>query len=109
MQSYAPPATRRRRLLLATLSLLLGLAGLAMLLLGLFGGGGAGTKAGLMGAGAVAVVFAVSLFSPRLVRPLAAVAGWPLERLRRLTGRLARENAQRNPGRTAITAAALMI
>ena len=44
-----------------------------------------------------------------LVRPLAAIAGWPLERLRRLTGRLARENAQRNPGRTAITAAALMI
>ena len=41
--------------------------------------------------------------------PLATVAGWPLERLRRLTGRLARENAQRNPSRTAVTAAALMI
>ena len=41
--------------------------------------------------------------------PLAAVAGWPLERLRGLTGRLARENAQRNPRRTAATAAALMI
>jgi putative ABC transport system permease protein len=44
-----------------------------------------------------------------LVPPLATVAGWPLERLRRLTGRLARENAQRNPSRTAVTAAALMI
>jgi len=43
------------------------------------------------------------------VPPLATVAGWPLERLRHLTGRLARENAQRNPSRTAITAAALMI
>ena len=63
----------------------------------------------LIGGGAVAVVFAVSLFSPRLVPPLAVVAGWPLERLRRLTGRLARENAQRNPSRTAVTAAALMI
>jgi putative ABC transport system permease protein len=62
-----------------------------------------------MGAGAVAVVFAVSIFSPRLVPPLATVAGWPMERLRRLTGRLARENAQRNPSRTAVTAAALMI
>ena len=41
--------------------------------------------------------------------PLAAVSGWPLEKLRRLTGRLARENAQRNPSRTAVTAAALMI
>jgi putative ABC transport system permease protein len=62
-----------------------------------------------MGGGAVAIVFAVSLFSPRLVPPLAVVAGWPLERLRHLTGRLARENAQRNPSRTAVTAAALMI
>jgi putative ABC transport system permease protein len=57
----------------------------------------------------VAVVFAISIFSPRLVPPLATVAGWPLERVRNLTGRLARENAQRNPSRTAITAAALMI
>ena len=69
----------------------------------------AGTAAGLMGGGAVAIVLGVSLFSPRLVPPLAAVAGWPLELLRRLTGRLARENAQRNPRRTAVTAAALMI
>ena len=67
------------------------------------------TAAGLMGGGAVVIVLAVSLFSPRLVPPLATIAGWPLERLRRLTGRLARENAQRNPSRTAVTAAALMI
>ena len=109
LQAYVPPASRRRRLVFAAFSVLLGLAGLAMLLLGLFGSGSASTQAGLMGAGAVAIVFAVSLFSPRLVRPLAAIAGWPLERLRRLTGRLARENSQRNPGRTAVTAAALMI
>jgi putative ABC transport system permease protein len=51
----------------------------------------------------------VSLFSPRLVRPLASITGRPLERLRGLTGRLARENAMRKPGRTATTAAALMI
>jgi len=80
-----------------------------MVLLGLFGTGGASTRALLIGIGALLVVFAVSLFSPRLVPPLAAVAGWPLERLRHLTGRLARENAERNPGRTAVTAAALMI
>jgi putative ABC transport system permease protein len=109
LQAYTPPSSRRRRLLFAALSILLGLAGLAMLLTGLFGGGGAGTRAGLMGAGAVAIVLGVSLFSPHLVPPLATVAGWPLERIRRLTGRLARENSQRNPSRTAITAAALMI
>jgi putative ABC transport system permease protein len=109
MQAFTPPASRRRRLLYAGLSILLGLAGLAVLLVGLFGSAEAGAAAGLMGAGAVAIVLGVSLFSPRLVPPLATIAGWPLERIRRLTGRLARENSQRNPSRTAVTAAALMI
>jgi putative ABC transport system permease protein len=109
LHSFRPTPTRSRRLVYLALSILLGAAGLGMVLLGLFGSGGAGARAGLMGGGAVAVVFAVSLFSPRLVPPLAAVAGWPLERMRRLTGRLARENAERNPSRTAVTAAALMI
>ncbi len=45
----------------------------------------------------------------RFVGPLADAIGWPIERLRGVTGRLARENAQRQPGRTATTAAALMI
>ncbi len=107
LHAFAPAPTRRRRLLYVALSLLFGLAGLALLLAGLFGDGGA--RAGLMGGGAVVIVLAVSFFSPRLVPPLARIAGWPLERLRRLLGRLARENAQRNPGRTAVTAAALMI
>ncbi|HET7574177.1 MAG TPA: FtsX-like permease family protein, partial [Solirubrobacterales bacterium] len=109
LHAFSPPPTRRRRVAYLALSLLLGLAGIAMVLIGLLGGGSAGARAGLMGGGAVAVVLAVSIFSPRLVPPLAIAAGWPLERLRQLTGRLARENAQRNPSRTAITAAALMI
>jgi putative ABC transport system permease protein len=109
LHAFTPVPTRRRRVLYAALSILLALVGLGMLLAGLFGGGDAGARAGLMGGGAVVVVLAVSFFSPHLVRPLAAIAGWPLERLRRLLGRLARENAQRNPGRTAVTAAALMI
>jgi len=109
LHAFTPVPTRRRKVLYAVLSILFGLAGLGMLLAGLLGGGDAGARAGLMGGGAVVIVLAVSFFSPHLVRPLAAVAGWPLERLRRLLGRLARENAQRNPGRTAVTAAALMI
>ncbi|MGN6256909.1 MAG: ABC transporter permease [Solirubrobacterales bacterium] len=109
LHAFSPTPTRRRRLAYLALSILLGVAGIAMVLIGLLGSGDAGARAGLMGGGAVVVVFAVSIFSPRLVPPLATVAGWPLERLRRLTGRLARENAQRNPSRTAITAAALMI
>jgi putative ABC transport system permease protein len=109
LRAISAPPSRRRRLLGAAFSLLLGAAGLAMILIGLFGSAVAGTSAGLIGGGAVTIVFAVSLFSPRLVPFLATVAGWPLEHVRRLLGRLARENAQRNPSRTATTAAALMI
>ncbi len=109
LHAFAPVPTRGRRLAVLAFSVLLGVAGLAMVLLGLFGGASAGTAAGLIGGGAVVIVLGVSLFSPRLVPPLATLAGWPLERVRRLAGRLARENAQRNPGRTAVTAAALMI
>ncbi len=103
------PRSRRRGVVYAALAALLGLAGLAMVLAGLFGGAGGGGAAGLIGAGAVAVLLGVSLFSPRLVRPLASAIGRPMQGLRRLTGRLARENTQRNPARTAVTAAALMI
>ncbi len=103
------PQSRRRGVVVAALAVLLGLAGLAMVLIGLFGSASGGGAAGLIGGGAVAVLLGVSLFSPRLVRPLASFVGRPLERLRRLTGRLARENTQRNPARTAVTAAALMI
>ena len=51
----------------------------------------------------------VALFSPQLVRPLAWVIGAPMQRWAGVSGRLARENATRNPARTAVTAAALMI
>jgi putative ABC transport system permease protein len=91
-------------------ALVFGVLGLAMMVGGLFGGiDDSGTAAGLLGGGAALILFATSLFSPRLVRPLASLAGKPMERVRGLTGRLARENAMRKPGRTATTAAALMI
>jgi putative ABC transport system permease protein len=109
MHAFTPTPSRRRRLLFLAFSILLALVGIALALGGLLGSGGAGKRAGLIGGGALVSVIALSLFSPRLVPTLATVAGWPLERLRRLTGRLARENAQRNPSRTAITAAALMV
>jgi putative ABC transport system permease protein len=109
LRATMPTPTRGRRLLGVAISLLLGVVGLAMVLIGLFGSAASGTAAGLIGGGAVVIVFAVSLFSPRLVPPLATIAGWPLERLRKLLGRLSRENAQRNPSRTAVTAASLMI
>jgi putative ABC transport system permease protein len=102
--------TKARGRVVTAVAVLLGVVGLAMMLVGLFGGiDDSGSAAGLLGGGAALILFGVSLFSPRLVRPLASVTGRPLERLRGLTGRLARENAMRKPGRTATTAAALMI
>ena len=49
------------------------------------------------------------MISSRLVRPIAALVGWPVARLGRAAGGLARQNAVRNPARTAATAAALMV
>ena len=62
-----------------------------------------------MGLGAVLIFVAVAMVAKHVVRPLAAVIGWPAARLAGSAGRLARENASRNPARTATTAAALMI
>jgi putative ABC transport system permease protein len=59
--------------------------------------------------GCLALFVGVALLSSRLVRPLAALVGWPARRLGGAPGRLAQSNARRNPGRTAATAAALMI
>ena len=50
----------------------------------------------------------VRLFA-RGVRGVAALVGKPAEKLGGAAGRLARDNAMRNPGRTAVTASALMI
>ena len=63
----------------------------------------------LLGIGMLALFLGVALLAPRLVRPLAAVVGWPALRVGGMSGELARENAIRNPSRTASTAAALMI
>ncbi len=49
------------------------------------------------------------MISSRLVRPIAALVGWPVARLGGASGGLARQNAVRNPSRTAATAAALMV
>jgi putative ABC transport system permease protein len=59
--------------------------------------------------GVLALFIGVALLSPRLVRPLARVVGWPASRVGGVAGRLAQGNSTRNPGRTAATAAALMI
>ena len=80
--------------------------------IGLFGGieSARASAASLIGGGAVGDALRRRRSSARgWCGRSPRVAGRPLERLRGLTGRLARENAMRKPGRTAATAAALMI
>ena len=104
------PESRRRGRIFTAIAVLLMVLGIGLTCVGLFGGvEDANAAAGLVGGGAVVTLFGVAMFSPRLVRPLASLSGWPLEKLRGITGRLARENAVRKPGRTAVTAGALMI
>ena len=101
-----PPTTGERRRRTAA-GAVLGLLGAAAMALGISGALSPGEA--WVGVGAVAVFLGVALLSPILVTPLATVVGAPLERLGGVPGRLAHENSVRNPGRTASTAAALMV
>jgi putative ABC transport system permease protein len=91
-----------------TASVVLGVAALA-LGFGLFGGLSTGGQLALIGVGCIALFIGVGLVSTRLVKPLAGALGAPGERFGGAPGQLARENATRNPSRTARTAGALMI
>jgi putative ABC transport system permease protein len=85
------------------------LLGLGLMAVGLFGVDDETGALSLMGAGAAATFLGVALLSPRLVPPLARVVGAPVAAVAGLPGRLGRENTIRQPGRTAVTAAALMV
>ena len=63
----------------------------------------------LLGIGVLALFIGVAMLSSRLVVPLTRLVGWPARRMGGASGRLAVGNAIRDPGRTASTAAALMI
>jgi putative ABC transport system permease protein len=63
----------------------------------------------VVGGGALLVFFGVSILGRTVSLPMSRVIGFPLRHLRGISGQLARENAMRNPKRTAATASALMI
>jgi putative ABC transport system permease protein len=81
--------------------------GAAALLYGLFGD--PASALAIVGLGVLLVFFGVSVLGRTVALPLSRVIGLPLPRLRGIAGHLARENAMRNPKRTAATASALMI
>lgn len=73
------------------------------------GGGDGGSDSAITVGAATAVAFlAAAALGPLLATPVVRLVGAPML-LARTTGRLARNNASRNPRRTASTAAALMI
>lgn len=86
-----------------------GVVGVIGLLLGALGVIDGDTGTALAGGGAALLFVAATLISPALVGPLSVAVGRPLERIFGLPGRLARDNAARQPGRTAVTSGALMI
>ena len=84
--------------------------GFAALVYGMFSHGGPAAVHVLASAlGTLAMFIGLALLAPRLVRPIAWVVGFPAARFAGTPGKLARDNATRNPGRTAVTASALMI
>jgi putative ABC transport system permease protein len=84
--------------------------GILLLVYGIFGSGlTTATRLMALAFGTLILFLGVALNARRAVRPLASVLGWPGARLGGTPGELARENAMRNPSRTASTASALMI
>src|SRR4051794_3734390 len=104
--SGAQPGPRGRRYAAGGL---LALFGAGLMVYALLAVSNSSSALSLLGLGTVLVFIGVAMLSPLLVPPIARAASWPIVRLRGLTGQLARENTMRNPGRTAVTAAALMI
>jgi putative ABC transport system permease protein len=96
-----PPSVSRRRTGAGALILAAGIAAVI--------GGAARSSQGAAMAGAVATAAGFIVLGPAAARPVVTVLGWPIAALRGVSGRLARDNALRNPRRTAATASALLI
>lgn len=97
-------ALGRRRILLGTLALLVGAA---LIGAGLIGAPSA--DAAWIGAGAVIWVITVAVMAPVLGHPVLVACRAAFDKVFGTTGKLAGENALRNPRRTGATASALMI
>ncbi|MEM8926228.1 MAG: ABC transporter permease [Actinomycetota bacterium] len=91
------------------LGALLSVVGVVAGATGMFVASGAIPIVALLAVGAIAVFVGVTMVSPVLVGPITRVFGWPADAAFGVAGRLAHQNAGRNPQRTATTAAALMI
>ena len=100
-------AMRKRRLVTGTV---LSIVGALMFIVGLFltPGGTVGLIA-LAGGGALMLFLGVASVSSTIARPVTRVIGWPIAKLFKVPGAIARQNVARAPRRTSSSAAALMI
>lgn len=105
-QGYRPPGPGRRRWLVG--GGLIGL-GLALGVLGLFVLDDALLVFASLAVSALTVFLGVAMLSPLLAEPVVGALARPFAAAFRISGRLARANAVRNPHRTAKTASALMV
>jgi putative ABC transport system permease protein len=105
--SAAPAARRRSRVWAArAAAAVLGAAGI---LLAFVSRGSTSFRLTASTVGAVMLVVAIATVVPSTVGAFSRVLAWPFERGGGVLPRLARENATRNPTRTAVSASALMI
>ena len=103
------PASRFARYALAT-SGIIGAAAVGLFSYGVFADGvDLKLRIGVLVAGVLLMFVGVAMVASRVVRPLAYLLGAPGARFGGTAGALARQNAVRNPTRTASTAAAVMI
>ena len=91
----------RRRVGTAIASALIGAAAIVAVM--------RGADSLLLAVGVVLLFAATLLMGPVMARPIARFIGAPVQRMRGVTGTMARGNVQRNPRRTARTAAPVLI
>jgi putative ABC transport system permease protein len=103
MRDVAVDTTGRSRLRLL-LGALVTVAGVVLVVVG-----ASGRDVLMVGIGVALVFVGLIMLSPALTRPVSSALGAPIERVRGVTGGLARQNSGRNPKRTSATAQALMI
>jgi putative ABC transport system permease protein len=104
MRDVAVERTTRVRIRLA-ISIAVAVLGALSLVSGVAGDGGIQA----VGLGVLLIFTAAVLFGPVLARPTVQLIGAPLPAVKGMVGQLARQNAARNPKRTAATASALLI
>ena len=99
--AFEKPQRNGVRAVIAAVFVLLGIAAIGAVV--------AGAGGALLGVAVVAIFVGVLLLGPVMANPIAAVLGAPVQRFRGVTGTMARSNVQRNPKRTARTAAPVLI